>query len=134
MREFRIDLKYITNKEVMCVAIINCIYTAINEETDRDLSGSHDYKVQRVIEMAHDIMGILTMNNDNSPDFGRYSGLETIVDAKCFHNIEESVKAVEEVIKEQIVINLVGIPTTHDIMQFVPTFNENKILIKMPVH
>lgn len=131
MKEFTLDLKYIHNKYLMCAAVINCIYTVISEEKDNDwLKDSHSYKLQKVIALSHDIMYILSMNFHPEAFFGQYHGLETIVDAKCFHSIEKSIKEVEDIIKEQIIINVKGTATIPDIMQYVPKFDESKVLIQ----
>lgn len=130
MKEFTLDLKYISNKYAMAAAVINCIYTTISEEDCKDLKGTHQYRLQRVIKLSHDMMYILSMNMNPEKYFGsQYSGLESIVNAACFHNIEQSIKDVEEVLNELIVINIKGVACTQDIMDYVPKFDETKICI-----
>ena len=131
MKKFDLDLKYIHNKYVMAAAVINCIYTAISEEEEPDWrKESHNYKTKIVIALCNDMLYIMSMNMNPGDFFGsKYRGLESIVDAACFHDIEKSIKDVEDIIKEQIVINVKGTATERDMMQFVPKFNEDKVKI-----
>ena len=128
MKEFDLDLKYIHNKYVMAAAVINCIYTAISEEDRNDLRSS-SYKLQSVVTLSRDMMHILSMNMNPVEFFGSNISLETIIDAACFHNIDKSIKDVEDNIKEQIIINVKGTATERDMLQFVPKFNEDKVKI-----
>lgn len=132
MKEFTLDCKYIRNKYTMCAAVINCIYTAITESNHNDIKNSTDYKLKAIIKLSNDLMRIMSMNMCPEQYFGnKYSGLETIVDASSFHDIKRSIIDVENAIDDQIIIKIdTEVSTSSEIMQFVPDFNKNKILIK----
>lgn len=132
MREFTLDCKYIRNKYVMCAAVINCIYTAITESNHNDIKNSTDYKLKAIIKLSNDLMRIMSMNMCPDQYFGnKYSGLETVIDASSFHDIKRSIIDVENAIDDQITIKIdTEASTSSEIMQFVPDFNKNKILIK----
>lgn len=134
MREFTLNTKYIHNKYVMCAAIINCIYTAISDADKNDIKSTHTYNMQKIIGLSRNMLYIMGMNMNPEEFFGgKYSGLESIVDAACFHNIEQSVKEVEDIVDEQIVINInsaTSLAQLSDLMQYVPKFNKDKICIK----
>jgi hypothetical protein len=120
----------------MCAAVINCIYTAITESNRNDIKNSTDYnykdKVKAIIKLSNDLMRIMSMNMCPEQYFGsKYNGLETVVDASSFHDIKRSIIDVENAIDDQITIKIdTEASTSSEIMQFVPDFNKNKILIK----
>lgn len=132
MKEFTLDCKYIRNKYTMCAAVINCIYTVITESNHNDIKNSTDYKLKAIIKLSNDLMRIMSMNMCPEQYFGnKYSGLETVIDASSFHDIKRSIIDVENAIDDQIIIKIdTEVSTSSEIMQFVPDFNKNKILIK----
>jgi hypothetical protein len=70
------------------------------------------------------------MNPDNL--LNQYDALETLDMASSYYSIENDIIKVESFIEELIVIEFKGIMIESDIMQFVPSFDPEKVKIEIP--
>ena len=126
MKKYVLDFKYIRNKQVAPFAILSCIFDAIPRSYDDDgmLTTFNAFTTHLSTIIRAD------MNPENL--LNQYDALETLDMASSYYSIENDIMKVESFIEELIVIEFKGIMAESDIMQFVPSFDPEKVKIEIP--
>lgn len=137
MKKYTLDFKYIRNKYVAALAVLNCIYDAVvpeDEELDWDESPTkcRISKTKAMIALSNNMMHIMSYDMNTNDYFCKYDALETVLDAKCFRKLPQSIADVEYFIDEPVVIEFKGMFCDPEIMQFVPDFSPEKVKIELP--
>ena len=136
MKKYTLDFKYIRNKYVAALAVLNCIYDAVvpeDEAPDWDESPTkcRISKTKAMVALSNNMMHIMSYDMHTNDYFCKYDALETVLDAGCFRKLQQSITDVEYFIDERIVIEFKGIMPEPEIMLFIPDFNPDKVKIEI---
>ena len=129
---YKLNLKYIKNKESMAIAVLECIADYIERRRcTLYFDGSHRDLKTFINELFKHLKIIMLMSSNplNAIKFEIEEHISGF--SKCFSKFDREINALTNLIEEQICILLIGdLDFTSDIMDYVPNFPENKVIFK----
>ncbi len=131
---YKLNLKYIKNKESMAIAVLECIADYIkrqNRYTTLYFDGNNKDLNTFINELFKHLKIIMLMASNplNAIKFEIEEHISGF--SKCFSMFDREINELMNLIEDQLCILLIGdLDFTSDIMDYVPNFPENKVIFK----
>lgn len=127
-----INPKWVRNKYVLPFVIINLIYKDFNlDPKDRTIKEFREELKGVLHNLVYCLEKIIKLDNNPINNLGNgYDPLETLDYTRCFINIEDATKQLNNLISNQIDIRLSK--EMVDMMDYVPEFDTHKVKLSIP--
>ena len=131
MKEYKLNFKYIRNKQSAALAVLNCIYDSVISSDSKLLPRNEDDCKQPFVEVVSMMQRIFEMERDPVETMSKEFTFASLKEANCFRRLDEFVEKINNLIDEPVVINFVGQMCDYSIMSMIPDFPEDKVKINI---
>ena len=132
MKKYRLDFKYIKNKQSAALAVMECLYDAVVTKGNKNkYFEDSDMTVEQLFFSAvSDLKRIMFMDVRPIDTISGEFASGTVSSSACFREFPEKINKIMGLMTEPVVIDFEGyMPPDDDIMTFVPDFPEGKVMI-----
>ena len=131
MKTYKLDFKYIRNKQTAVMAVLNCIWDAVETSDSKLLPQSEDDRKQPFVDVVSMFKRIFEMEEHPVKTMSEEFVMASLKSANCFRRLDEYLEQITTMIHEQIVIEIDGQMCDYTIMSMVPDFDKAKVDIRI---
>ena len=134
MKKYKLDFKYIKNKQSAALAVMECLYDAVvTKDNKNKFFEDRDKNVEQLFFSAvSDLKRIMFMDVCPIDTISDEFAARTISSSACFREFPEKINKIMSLITEPVVIDFEGYMSQDaDIMDFVPDFPKEKVMLNI---
>ena len=134
MKKYKLDFKYIKNKQSAALAVMECPYDAVvTKDNKNKFFENSDKNVEKwFFNAVSDLKRIMFMDVCPIDTISDEFAARTISSSACFREFPEKINKIMSLMTEPVVIDFEGyMPTDADIMSFVPDFPKEKVMLNI---
>ena len=134
MKKYKLDFKYIKNKQSAALAVMECLYDAVvTKDNKNKFFEDRDKNVEQLFFSAvSDLKRIMFMDVCPIDTISDEFAARTISSSACFREFPEKINKIMSLITEPVVIDFEGYMSQDaDIMDFVPDFPKEKVILNI---
>ena len=131
MKKYKLHFKYIRNKQSAVMAVLNCIWDAVETSDSKLLPQSEDDRKQPFVDVVSMFKRIFEMEEHPVKTMSEEFAMASLKSANCFRRLDEYLAQITAMIHEQIVIEIDGQMCDYTIMSMVPDFDKAKVDIRI---
>jgi hypothetical protein len=134
MKKYKLDFKYIKNKQSAALAVMECLYDAVVTKGNKNkYFEDSDMTVEQLFFSAvSDLKRIMFMDVRPIDTISGEFASGTVYSSACFREFPEKINKIMDLMTEAVVIDFDGyMPPDADIMTFVPDFPEWKVMLNI---
>ena len=134
MKKYKLDFKYIKNKQSAALAVMECLYDAVvTKDNKNKFFENSDKNVEKLFFNAvSDLKRIMFMDVCPIDTISDEFTARTVSSSACFRVFPEKINKIMSLMTEPVVIDFEGyMPQDADIMDFVPDFPKEKVMLNI---
>ena len=134
MKKYKLNFKYIKNKQSAALAVMECLYDAVvTKDNKNKFFENSDKNVEKLFFNAvSDLKRIMFMDVCPIDTISDEFAARTISSSACFRVFPEKINKIMSLMTEPVVIDFEGyMPPDADIMAFVPDFPKEKVMLNI---
>ena len=134
MKKYKLNFKYIKNKQSAALAVMECLYDAVvTKDNKNKFFEDRDKNVEQLFFSAvSDLKRIMFMDVCPIDTISDEFAARTLSSSACFREFPEKINKIISLMTEPVVIDFEGyMPTDADIMSFVPDFPKEKVMLNI---
>ena len=134
MKKYKLNFKYIKNKQSAALAVMECLYDAVvTKDNKNKFFEDRDKNVEQLFFSAvSDLKRIMFMDVCPIDTISDEFTARTVSSSACFRVFPEKINKIMSLMTEPVVIDFEGyMPPDADIMDFVPDFPKEKVMLNI---
>ena len=134
MKKYKLNFKYIKNKQSAALAVMECLYDAVvTKDNKNKFFEDRDKTVEQLFFSAvSDLKRIMFMDVCPIDTISDEFAARTLSSSACFRVFPEKINKIMSLITEPVVIDFEGYMSQDaDIMAFVPDFPKEKVMLNI---
>ena len=134
MKKYKLNFKYIKNKQSAALAVMECLYDAVvTKDNKNKFFENRDKTVEQLFFGAvSDLKRIMFMDVCPIDTISDEFAARTLSSSACFREFPEKINKIMSLMTETVVIDFEGyMPQDADIMSFVPDFPKEKVMLNI---
>ena len=134
MKKYKLNFKYIKNKQSAALAVMECLYDAVvTKDNKNKFFENRDKTVEQLFFGAvSDLKRIMFMDVCPIDTISDEFAARTLSSSACFREFPEKINKIISLMTEPVVIDFEGyMPPDADIMDFVPDFPKEKVMLNI---